>query len=638
MSDDAEKVVPIRAAILGADRPIRAPRGSDRGPRMPPPPEDGDACPINALGHLAGVFHFLDTSGQARELSARQLGARHDLVALFGGNDAWLRHNFPKRVPIKGADNDGEETERWRTVDFRLNDAAAWLQRACFIAGLFGEHVMIRQPGIWRDPYGMPVVHCGDEVLIGDSWEPAGARTGNQIWGAAPPTPRPGLACDSAPGRELLAGLRNLWNWREPGAPIAVMGLLGNAYYGAAPEWRPSSFITGETGGGKSMLLTVLRHALPLHYYDNDTTKAGIEQAVHGRAMPIVIDEAADRANRGAARDLADLVLSASGGEGTRGSRGTSDGKGRRIELAGLILMFSINPPELEAQHLGRLTLIDLEKPAPGQDNRHEHAALAKFAREHARAWWGRALQSWDRYVASLERFRAGLGAAGCAPREMDQAGALLAGYWIMTQEGLPEAADIRRELLALHGAENFRAPGLIRLARDIEDDSRPISMIRHLASSMITVHRSTEREALGKLAEIAFGDPQPDLIRSPIDARDHLLRHGIRIIMACLRPGEAASRAGKCRCPHCLDPKGKDIPRSGEGQGAWFSRTNPELRKLFNGTPYEGDRWTYEMRRLPGARASAGGVRIGSSAPGRALWLPRATFLGDDLRDDDAE
>jgi hypothetical protein len=27
------------------------------------------------------------------------------------------------------------------------------LQRECFIADLFGEHVMIRQPGVWRDPY-----------------------------------------------------------------------------------------------------------------------------------------------------------------------------------------------------------------------------------------------------------------------------------------------------------------------------------------------------------------------------------------------------------------------------------------------------------------------------------------------------
>lgn len=296
MSDSAKRS--IRQSVLGADRGLRVIEGG--GPSSPPPAgtDTPDKCPVTPLGHLDGTFYFLDVRGQKRELTARQLGARHDLVSLFGGSDTWLREAFPKRVPVKSADETGQESTVFRTVDFRINDAAAGLQRACFAVGLWGDHITIRKPGIWRDVDGQPAVHCGDAVLIGDTWHDPGARTGNQIWAAAAPAKRPGMPCAASIGCDLRDGLVRLWNWREVGSPIAVLGLIANAYYGAATEWRPASFVTGSTGSGKSALLRVMRAAVPLHHYDNDTSKAGIEQAVHGRAMAIIIDEAADRANR----------------------------------------------------------------------------------------------------------------------------------------------------------------------------------------------------------------------------------------------------------------------------------------------------------------------------------------------------
>ena len=252
------------------------------------------------------------------------------------------------------------------------------------------------------------------------------------------------------------------------------------------------------------MLQDVIRAALPLHHYDNDTTKAGIEQAVAGRAMPVIVDEAAYALNRNVSRDLADLVLSVASGEGTRGSRGTVDGKGRRIELAGLILMFSINPPDLEPQHLGRMTLIELLRPDDGSDHRMQHRELTQFTRAHGPELWGRALASWDRYGATLDRMREGLRVAGCAPREMDQTGALLAGWWIMVEEGLPDEAGVRAAISALHGGE-LDQPGMIRGAAEIDADSRPRRMIAHLMASHVNLHRISEREPIGKLIDIGW-------------------------------------------------------------------------------------------------------------------------------------
>jgi hypothetical protein len=594
-------------------------RGADRALRVidsPPPPaaprdQTGEAWPITPLGRLNGVFHFLDVAGEKRELSARQTNTRADLVALFGGSDLWLRANFPKRAENQA----GEQV----VVDFKIADASGALQRACFQAGLFGEHIQIRQPGVWRDADGAPVVHCGDQVMIGNTWHAAGVRQGSQIWAAAPATARPGIPCGVEIGRHLQSELTRLWRWRDGGAATAVVGVLGNAYYGGSLDWRPAAFVTGETASGKSTLQDVVRAALPLHHYDNDTTKAGIEQAVHGRAMPIIIDEAADRANRSISRDLADLVLSAASGEGTRGSRGTVDGRGRRIELAGLIIMFSINPPDLEPQHLGRMTLLELLRPDDGTDHRAQHRMLARYVRVNAAALWARALASWDRYKTALELFREGLREQGCAPREMDQAGALLAGWWILVEEGLPDARGIRAGISALHGG-SLDEPGLIRAAPTVEAESRPRQMLQHFLASMVNLHRSTDREPMGKLIAIALGTGAYEL-RSQDDAAELLTYYGVRVVLQCDRIGLPKPPQGGCSCPQCRENNRGPVPRMSDEAGLWFSTHHPEIKKLFAGTPFEGDRWRHEMLRLPTAQASGRAVRIGTLTT-KAVWL----------------
>jgi hypothetical protein len=610
----------IRQSVLGADRALPlgviplsearrrrkregAAHAEAESPNQTEESSDDVAdCPVKPLGHANGIFHFLDARGQHRALTGRELFSRAGLRSLFLGEEIWLRQAYPKKVAVEMTDERGDGGTAFRTVDYLVNAAAADLMDACAAAGIWGDHVTIRKPGVWPVPEDLPAVHCGDAVLIGTAWHDPGTRTGNQIWAAAAPTPRPGIPCSSAIGQELQNGLRDLWCWSEVGGPIAVVGLIGNAYYGAATEWRPAGFVTGATGAGKSALLRVMRAALPLHHYDNDTSKAGIEQAVHGRAMAIIIDEAADRANRTASRDLIDLVLSAAGDEGTKGSRGTTDGKGRRIEVAGLIIMFSINPPELEPQHLGRFTLIDLKKPTDGADHRIAHRDLAAFARKHAVDLWARALAGWDRYNVALEAFRRGLGNTGCAPREMDQAGALLAGWWVLTREGHPDERGVREGIAAL---DPDRTSGFIRRAEDVEAEDRPRCMLQHLLASMVYLHRSTDREPIGKLIEVAFGERGEPWQQG--SATELLASYGIRVV----RAGEET------------DHRGLPVPRMADGAGLWFSNTSPELRKLFADTPFEGNRWRHEMLRLPTARKSGQSVRFGGVSTW-AIWIGR--------------
>ena len=601
MSDDAAKA--IAAAVRGADRGFRV---IDGGPSLPPPPSPQENCPVLALGHLAGIFHFLDVRGQKRDLSARQLGARDDLLSLFGGEEAWLREAFPKRVPRRGKEGDVEE---WIVVDFHVKNAASALQRACFATGLFGDHLLLRRAGIWAGPDGVPVVHCGDQVLLEGEWRPPGARAGHQIWIAGAPVARPDLlGCAASVGVELQARLAQLWDWDDPGGPVALMGLIANAYYGAAMEWRPAAFVLGGTGSGKSALLRVIRAALPVHHHSNDSSKAGLEQAIDGRAIPMLIDEASDRADREGARRLVDLVLSATGDEGTRGTRGTTDGRGRKIEVSGAILMFSIRPPQLEPQHLGRFTILTLRVPEGGADHRDAHRATADFARAHGAMLWGRALVGYERYAESLHRFRAGLAREGCGPREMDQAGALVAGWWVLTHEGFPDARDVREGIAALGG--------LLRTAAETRAVDRPTRAAEHFLASAIVLNRSTERKTVGALLLRAWGN---DPIETPESAREWLSLYGIRVVR---------EDDGECQ-------NGRPVPRLSPGDGIWLNPSSPLLVALFRETPFDGARWQMDFRELHGAGVKRGSLRVGGAVVRTAIWVSRAALMPEEGADD---
>jgi hypothetical protein len=321
-------------------------------------------------------------------------------------------------------------------------------------------------------------------------------------------------------------------------------------------------------------------------------------------------------------------VLSVASGEGTRGSRGTLDGRGRRIELAGLVIMFSINPPDLEPQHLGRMTLLELLRPDDGADHRARHRMLARYVRVQASALWARALEGWERYQRALELFREGLRAQGCAPREMDQAGALLAGWWILVEEGLPDERGVRAGISALHGG-SLAEPGLIRAAPAVEADSRPRQMLQHLLASMVHLHRSTDREPFGKLVDIALGTGNYEL-RSQTDAAELLTYYGVRVVLECERAGKPKPLQGGCTCPSCRENNRGPVPRMSDEAGLWISTHNPEIKKLFAGTPFDCDRWRHEMLRLPSARASGRAVRIGTVVT-RAVWLATSELRAPD-------
>lgn len=576
----------IRAAVAGAERQFQVIDGGKGGGDEPPEAtKEKKPCPVVTIGHLSGAFYFLDRVGQLRVLKASQMTRRPDLLSLFGGNIDWLKETFPKTAKVKGKDENGDETTREVVVDFNINRTAEFLQRECFSAGLYGDHIQIRKPGIWAAANGMPVVHCGNRVLVGSKFERPGTRIGDQIWAASPAEPCPGKACDASVAIEFQSRVRDLWDFKVGGSDIIVMGMLACAYYGAAIPWRPAGFLTGPAGCGKSSLLYVLQNAIPLKFATNDASKAGIEQMVDGRAIPILVDEASDREDQKAARNLLGMILSATGGEGTKGARGGSDGIARKIAVAGSFIMASIRPPDMEAQHAGRITLVFLQKAKKGADHTAEHAEFKEWAKEVGPSLWGRALGGWDRYRDARVILRAAVGRAGCQPREMDQMGSLLAGWWVLANDGIPSEKEADGVVQGI--------VGYIRTADDTATDSGPQRMIDHFLSQKVQMDRSSDKRSISSLISRMLLQPSdesiddPDMTYSRKTVESALASYGLRVV----RHNEPKPRSGQ------------DAPRGSQGDGLWIWPRNAMLRALFKDTVYAGDKFIYDFTQLESYR-----------------------------------
>ena len=565
-------------------------------------------CPVMPLGMNDGMTHWLDYRGQYRGLPVRQLAIRAELLGLIGSDTPWLLACFPQRAARKV---DGEFRDI--VTGWSLDAAMEWFLKVAAEQPMFGPHIVIRRPGVWPGENGEPVAHCGDVLWIEGDVQPAGLRTGNMIWPAHPALGRPGEPCGPHVGKHLQMEMQRLWRWRQRGGAIMALGVIASAMLGACARWRPSMFFGGDVGGGKTYLLDLLCACCVLRYHSTDTTKAGLEHNLAGRAMPSFVDEASDQVDQRGAQNLLNLITSSAGGEGAKIARGTGDGKGRTAEMVGAVIMASVAPPDMQPQHHERVALIELQAPEAGEDHRADMDALIAFAKANAPAIWSRLLTGFKRYVLALAAYHDALGRAGCGPRQMDQLGAILAGWWVLTEDQMP---DDRGALDGVAAVADF-----VLRAEEVADRSGARQVAERLAVSQLRRDRSTELVPLGEMAVRAWQVSRNPEFGEQINSLEingwhrDLERNGIRAIRAADE----------------LDRHHRPIPRGGAGDGLWLHLHSPALIALFDGTPWSGQRWSHMLQGLPSVIRAPNKVRIGAINPRAVIWISRADLLGED-------
>jgi hypothetical protein len=577
------------------DGPVRLPAPADA--------QDFGGSGIVPIGVAPGFYYLVDAGGNFRGLPAREMMQKSALLDLFGADETWLAQHFGS------IDYYGDlKVKDWDKVGKAI-------MRACFLLGPYDPIISPpRRTGIWADEKGQPLLHLGGRLVFADGRaERAGRVLNVEVEGATErhvyvlePSVRrqPAKACAPAEIDDLRREIADLWVFRDgPAAAMLALGWCAVASLGAAVRWRPNLVMLGGTGTGKTSLIRVLQGLLPVHAYSNDTTKSGLESRVTDRPGPIIVDEAAQGDRSGAAA-LFDMMLPASGGEGSRGLRGTPDGRGRSFSVLGAVCYAAIHPPVLKPEHMGRFTELTL-MPA-GRDNKDAIDAIQAKAHALGAAMLGRVIEGFGRWDGNLRAMRAAMVAAGATAREADQVGALLAGWWLLASDAVATDAEA--------AASVAEAQGFIGGATAQREDSAGRRVWVMLSSTSIQRAAGNAKVALGDLVRECFegeaaGDPAGELRRYGVKPEELSADDAVKLLRDPWNDDEVKPLGG--------------VPM----KVVWFARQHQELRRLFHGTEFAGEAWWRAMEQMPHAKRSIGNLRMGKAYSGRAFCVPLAVL-----------
>ena len=505
---------------------MEAAKPPPKPPDEPPgPPSDGEmlaSCPVQPLGTRKGIYFYISSLGEVREL--RDTAHRwQGITSLFGGNADWLFKHFPRKT---------EET----VTGWQERKAASWLMRQCSRRGLFDPAHGIRGPGVWRGGDGGLIVHCGDAVFDGKDWQGAGCELGDVHYPAYPAEPRPDFAHPaSAEDAAYLHDHLGMWAWRNPpGATRLVHGWMMCAMICGALDWRPHVWISGDIATGKSALERLLTTALGgtrAIWRASDVTDAGIRMGLDGAAKAVLLDEIEPKAGSNKVQRVVELARLASTDDQGAVVRGSVEGLARAWHIRGCFYFTSVITAPLKPADKKRICVIDLD-PLPASDDIGAVRQVLRSARERVRLLApgsrARMILGWVRFIENMETYDLAMGGLGQSVRHADQLGTILAAHDTALYDD-PVSLDHALARIEGLGIENYIAG---------PDESAHADCLAHLLSTTLAIDfisGGTTRMTIGEIATKALDTDyyQAELRRNGLAVRE---QNGRRFLLVARR------------------------------------------------------------------------------------------------------
>lgn len=571
-----------RALSAGSPPPL-APSPFESVHGLPP------GCPVTPLGVHGDVRYYLDAKHQLMELAAEKHG-RQNLQGLFHHKldfietiPEWLRHNDSGAVTGK----------RWEAIAEAFIAACGW-------AGIWDASKRERGRGAWRGENNELIWHLGDVVWIFEPREEAWkgrqrflpGLIGRDVYPAGEAIG--GIAAVDPPHDvgERLLDMLGAWRWRRDDLDAVLMtGWIGAALIGGALQWRPSVWLTGGKGTGKSTLQRLIKHLMGDGLLDlADATPAYIWQTLRRQTLPVNVDELeAAEDNR---RSLAIMDLARKAASGGRLGRGSDKHVPISFVLQSCFLFSSVLIPPLAGPDRSRLAILDLQElaldaPPPAWDARD----LAHMGTQLRR----RLVDGWARFDATLEWYRRALSLAGHSARGADQFGTLLACADVLLFGDQMDTEAAQDWVNRLHTA------GLSEAADDMRDEEM---CLHHLLAHPLPVYRGNELFNLGDWINRALGRVA---MEDAGEARKVITRHGVR------------------------------IERVGGELFVAIANQHNYLRAVFDRSRWSSPAgtlggWVQALRRLPGAHTSTKGMYFGGPSA-KGVFIPAKLIPEPDLQ-----
>jgi hypothetical protein len=473
-------------------------------------------CPVGVLGKEGGILHLTDSMGQLRSMPAEKLSQK-TVQELVGNRQLWLYWAFPRY-------NKDKQVVAWRNELFVEMIAAAAHRR-----GLWSPVDRVRGLGMWCDPAGRLLFHAGDAVFrenkLDDRFTPDDpGELDGAFYPARPALPAPFSQIVTAKTNPAIDLFRNLqtWNWERPFIdPFLLMGAVAAAMFGGALAWRPTTFVVGDAGTGKSHLNRWLAGIFGRAMHTTkDATGPSIYRLAGFDSLPIAIDEL--EANKDDNRRVMDVLkLARLAADGAKIYRTAQDGGVSEFTVHGSFFFSAINMPPLFTQDYSRMIVLELRqlsegatrKSAPNVTNPQIGPMLLR-----------RLMDEWHRFGACFDAYAAALAKGGHASRGQDTFGTALACAHLLLGEEALDALGLPYENLDQWG--EWLAPNKVPALASAS--SNWLQCVRTLMTSRVEVWREGHRKTVTAVLE-ALEQGGPDGL-SIKEARTWLHQAGLGI------------------------------------------------------------------------------------------------------------
>lgn len=462
-----------------------------------------DNCPVIPLGTKKGIYYYIDSLGQFRELRDKE-HQRTIIMGLFGDKMELIKQGKYVRV------NENGDVSGWKP-----ELVAEDLMAECAARGVWEPFEKVRGTGCWLNDDDTIIVHAGDRIIM-DGTEMSPGVCGAYVYPSEPARQRP-WEKDTRPEEiKPLLDLLKTWAWRRPKIdPLLLLGWIGAAMVGGALKWRPLMWLTGHRGTGKSTLQDVINHVFGKSILSvSDPTSAAIFQKIGFSSLPVALDEMEPETDNRKVQAIIKLARQAcSGGVILRGS---AEGNASEFKARNCYLFTSILVPSLLPQDRSRMAILDLD-PISGTPPVINRKNLAEIGSKI----YGRMIKYLKNFNINMELLRQGLSKLDFDSRGCDQFGTLLAAADVllhdepMTSDDVDEICDLMKEVVE---RENF------------DSDSDQIKCRDHLLTSILDTFKDGRKRTIGDWIAQAAGYDNTNKHEDPDNAHKTLAAIGLKV------------------------------------------------------------------------------------------------------------
>lgn len=519
---------------------------------------------IVCLGHADGSYFY--TSSDNKEITAIRMHGSDQLTNLMP-------------LGYWAALYTGKNGIDWQR-------AADDLKQRCRARGNF-RNENIRGLGVWDDN-GRVVVHLGDRLSVDGVDMGIHDLHSEYLYSleqkCRPIHPRPLTLEECAPIHDFL----NVAAFERPEQRMFLSGWLMAARLSGLLDWRPHVWITGESGSGKSTVLS--KFVLPMLgdqriRFTGGSTEPGMRQRIKANAVPIMFDEFEPDSQAAMMRvqSCLEYIRQASTDSGMI-VKGSAAGSSMEFRARFCAAVSAIRTMLNNQADRTRFTLIELQRishsPAQWESVKK---SLTVFTTEYADRYFARLLKMIPAIRANMARFDKAL-ADVHSQRLGQQYAPLLAGYAAICADGELNETEVQDMVDSINLDEEGAASG----------ETDQAACLAHLNYSKITVI-----DGRGNRVEEAVSAQIREAAGHNLHAAEQLLVHGLRLV----------------------------TPRGNVTEAMLFvASTHPQVARLFQNSSWAAN-WTGSLARLPGAKKNAV-AKLSGGVSTKGVMIPVRLFM----------